>query len=113
MPRSINFHPFLAGLYPVFALLAININETRLDLVSRLLGVAVLTIAALWLAIYALTKDVPRSALIASLSVAFFAVYGHLINLLQTTFPSENALSSHFRPSTDHAHSVCIESCAG
>ena len=96
MPRSITFHPFLAGLYPIFALLAININETRLDLVSRLLGVAVLTIAALWLAIYVLTKDVPRSALIASLSVAFFAFYGHLINLLQTTFPSDNALRSHF-----------------
>ncbi|KAA3647228.1 MAG: hypothetical protein DWQ07_06930 [Chloroflexi bacterium] len=90
------FHPFLAGLYPIFALLAININETRLDLVSRVLIVVILTIAVFWLLLFLLVKDVLRAAVISSLTIAFFSIYGHLINMLQSVLPSGNSLSSHF-----------------
>lgn len=95
-PRSIILHPFLAGIYPILALLAFNINETRMDSVSRVIIVVILCIAAVWGLLYGLTRDGGRAALLTSLSVIFISIYGHLINLYQAIFPLGEVLTGHY-----------------
>ncbi len=83
--RRFFYHPFCFAIYPVVALLAINIREVRawvviIPLFASLAGAAIiLGVLHLWL------KDGYRAAIITSFVLLLFFTYGHIYHLLENT----------------------------
>jgi len=83
--RRFFYHPFCFAIYPVVALLAINIREVRawvaiIPLVAALTGAAVI-LGLLRL----LLKDWHRAALVTSFFLLLFFTYGHVYRLFENT----------------------------
>lgn len=83
--RRFIYHPFCFAIYPVVALLAINIREVRawvviIPLLASLAGAAIiLGLLRLWL------KDWYRAAIITSFVLLLFFTYGHIYHLFENT----------------------------
>ncbi|HEX5746121.1 MAG TPA: hypothetical protein VFZ09_07750 [Archangium sp.] len=83
MKKSWLIHPFLLGSAPVLFLLAHNIGQVEASAVLAPLG-AVLAVTAVllgltWLAL----RQLPRAAMLVSLLVGLFYLYGHVFHALQ------------------------------
>ena len=76
-------HPFLFAAYPVLALLAYNIEETRLSQVFRPLLSSLLAAVALILIWKLIVKDWNKAGLFTTLTLVLFFSYGHIYNKLE------------------------------
>jgi hypothetical protein len=88
MPRyikSATFHPFLFAIYPVIALYAFNMGQSRLaDAVRAFLIIPALA-GFMLLSLKLLLKDWDRAALLTSFVFLLFFSYGHLVNRLSSS----------------------------
>ena len=76
-------HPLLFAVYPILALLAVNVSEVDASSAWRSLWVAAIAAGLLALAHYALFRDVKRAALFSTLMLILFYSYGHVYLLLK------------------------------
>ena len=82
--KTLVLHPFLFAVYPALALLAYNIEETRLSVSVRPLLLSLIGAAALLLIGKLLLKDWYKAALFSTLTLVLFFSYGHIYNKLET-----------------------------
>ena len=76
--QSFPFYPLLLIAYPAVALMGININEVEPALLWRPLIVLVLTALGLLVLFKLLLKDWHQAALVLSILIFLFFIYGHL-----------------------------------
>jgi hypothetical protein len=81
--RRIPIHPFLFAVYPILALLAINISEVDPSSGWRPLLLSVLVAGLLMLGFYAIFRDWKRAALLSTIILIMFYSYGHVYILLK------------------------------
>ncbi len=83
--RRIPLHPFLAAVYPVLALLALNAPEIRPADSLRALTLSLLLAAALLLLLRLRLRTWTRAAILTTLALLVFFSYGHLYVLLRAS----------------------------
>lgn len=83
--RNTVIHPFLFATYPVFALFAFNMGQSRLSDALRALIILPLIAGVILFLIERILKDRGRAGMITSLSFLLFFSYGHVIDRLSTT----------------------------
>jgi hypothetical protein len=76
-------HPFLFAVYPILALLAVNISEVDVSSGWRSLLLSILIAGLLILAFFAIYRDWQRAALLATILLILFYSYGHVYILLK------------------------------
>jgi len=76
-------HPFLFAAYFVLALLGLNVDQVRLSVALRSLVIVLLAAGLLWALLRLWLRHGQRAAVLASLLLALFFVYGHLYNALE------------------------------
>jgi hypothetical protein len=81
--RRFPLHPFLFALYPILALLAINISEVGFSAGLRPLFLSILLAGFLLFAFFLISRDWKRAALVSTILLALFFSYGHIYILLK------------------------------
>ncbi|HEY9526352.1 MAG TPA: hypothetical protein VIR02_04665 [Anaerolineales bacterium] len=81
--QRVPLHPFLFAVYPILALLAINISEVDAASGWRPLLLSIVAAGFLTLAFYAIFRDWSRAALVATIFLILFYSYGHVYILLK------------------------------
>jgi hypothetical protein len=81
--QRVPLHPFLFAVYPILALLAINISEVDTASGWRPLWLSILAAGLLTLAAFAISRDWSRAALVATTLLILFYSYGHVYILLK------------------------------
>ncbi len=76
-------HPFLFAVYPILALLAFNIEQTRLSAALRPLLFSLAGAAALFFLLNLFFKDAHRAGFTTTLLLALFFSYGQFYNYLE------------------------------
>jgi hypothetical protein len=76
-------HPFLFAVYPILALLAVNISEVDASSGWRPLLFSVLAAGLLTIIFYAIFRDWKRAALVSTILLILFYAYGHVYILLK------------------------------
>ena len=77
------WHPFLFAAYPVLALLAYNLGESRVTAGMRSLVLVLFVAAVLLLLTYLLLRNWQKAAMITTLAIVLFFSYGHVYNFLE------------------------------
>jgi hypothetical protein len=88
MPRffkSIPFHPFFFAIYPVLALYAFNMGQSRLTDAVRVFLIIPALAGLVLISLKVLLKDWGRAALLTSFVFLLFFSYGHLVNRLSSS----------------------------
>jgi len=83
--RKVILHPFLFAAYPVIALFAFNMGQSRLTDAVRALVILPVMAGALLALFSLLLKDKGRAGMLVSLIFLLFFSYGHLLNRLSST----------------------------
>ncbi len=81
--KRIPFHPLLIGIFPVLTLLAHNIEQVKANVALRSLGVSFAGAVVLFLLIRLVCRDWKRSAILASIALAWFCSYGQIYNAVK------------------------------
>ena len=81
--RGLPFHSFLFAIYPILALLAVNITEVDVSSGLRSLLLSVTLAGLLIVVFYGIYRDWKRAALIATILLILFFSYGHIYVLLK------------------------------
>src|SRR5215211_104748 len=81
--RVFPLHPLLFAVYPILALLALNISEVDTSLGWRALLLSVLATGFLTLIFYTIFRDWKRAALLTTILLIVFYSYGHVYILLK------------------------------
>ena len=81
--QALPLHPLLFAAYPVLALVGININEVEPTVLWRPLLVLVFCAVLLLIVIGLISKDWHRAALLLSIFIFLFFIYGHLYGYLK------------------------------
>jgi hypothetical protein len=81
--QAIPFHPLLFAVYPVLALMGININEVEPVVLWRPLFVLLLSVAFLLLLFGLFSRDWHRAAFLLSIFIFLFFTYGHVYAYLK------------------------------
>jgi hypothetical protein len=82
--RRYPLHPFLFAVYPILALLAINISEVQPSSGLRALLLSVVTAGLLTLAFFGIFRNWKRAALLTTVVLILFYSYGHIYILLKS-----------------------------
>ena len=77
-------HPLLFAIYPVVALLAINIEEIKTFVALRAIVVSVVICTIMYFILKSLFKDRLKAAVATSAILILFFSYGHLYNYLES-----------------------------
>jgi len=83
--RKVVLHPFLFAAYPVIALYAFNMGQSRLADALRAFVLLPLLAGIVLVLLKLILKDWGRAGLLTSLGFLLFFSYGHLVNRLSTT----------------------------
>ncbi len=83
--RKVVLHPFLFAAYPVIALYAFNMGQSRLADALRVFVLLPALAGIVLVLIKSLLKDWGRAGLLTSLGFLLFFSYGHLVDRLTTT----------------------------
>jgi hypothetical protein len=75
-------HPLLFSLYPILALIEVNLNQISFDDVIRSLLLSFLSGGCIWLLSRVILKDPNRAAILATTLIAILFSSGHIHNLL-------------------------------
>src|SRR5687768_14951178 len=81
--RRFQLHPFFFAVYPILALLAVNISQLDLSFSFRPLLLSVFVTGLVLLIFQFLSRDWQRAALLTTLFLILFFSYGHVYNLLK------------------------------
>src|SRR4030095_7060968 len=81
--QHVPLHPFLFAVYPILALLAINISGVDASSGWRPALLSVLVTGLLTLILYTVFRDWSRAALFATILLILFYSYGHVYILLK------------------------------
>lgn len=81
--KRVPYHPLLFGIFPVLALLAINIGEIKISAVLRSLVLCLLLSIILLLVLRVFLKDWTKSALVVTWWSTLFFSYGHIYTFLE------------------------------
>ena len=81
--KRIPLHPFFISLFPVLTLLAHNINQVKPPVALRSLAVSFVGGAALFLLLRLLCRDWKRSAILATVLLAWIFSYGQLYSAVK------------------------------
>jgi len=81
--RHFTLHPFLFAIYPILALLAINISEVGFSAGLRPLFLSILLAGFLLFSFFLIYRDWRRAALVSTILLALFFSYGHIYILLK------------------------------
>lgn len=76
-------HPFLFAVYPILALLAVNVSEVETASGWRPLLLSLFAAELLTLTMYAIFRDWKRAALLSTIVLILFYSYGHLYIFLK------------------------------
>ena len=76
-------HPFLFAIYPILALLGVNVSEVETASGWRPLLLSVFAAGLLTLILYAILRDWKRAALLSTVVLILFYSYGHVYILLK------------------------------
>ncbi len=76
-------HPFLLATYPILALLAANIEETKLSTGFRPLLISLFTSSLVYIGLRLILRDKYKAGIIASLLIILFFSYGHIYNYIE------------------------------
>lgn len=87
------WYPLIFAVYPVLALLAVNIGQVKADAGARLLLLSFAMVGILFLILHLLMRDWHRAAFLLTLLMALFFSYGHVYNLI-----AEKLTDFDFRP---------------
>jgi hypothetical protein len=88
-------YPLLLAIYPVLAMLAFNASQTNLNVGLRPLLICLGGAMAVFAILRLLLHSWSRAALLTSLGIAWFFVYGHMYNLLKPVTVLGFALGRH------------------
>ncbi len=95
MKRFLIFHPFLFMLYSLLFLFAYNIDQVSVsDLIGPLAAGLAATLALL-LAAAVIWRDYQKAALISSIAIGWFFLYGHVFNAVRSWLPGESVPEKH------------------
>lgn len=83
--RALPIHPFLIAAFPILSLYANNLNDVRIQDITRPLGLSVLLACVLWALIALAARHVHKGAIAASLLVLAFFSYGHVSNIIPSS----------------------------
>jgi uncharacterized membrane protein YozB (DUF420 family) len=89
------FHPLFLAIYPVLALLAVNIHEVSSSVIWRPLAVVLVATIILFVVIRLLLHEWHKAALVTSFGLVLFFTYGRLYDLLKTTSLVETGIIRH------------------
>jgi hypothetical protein len=81
--RLIIFHPLLFALYPVLALLAINLDQVPAQTALRSALLSLFAATVLYLSLRLILRDSARAALLSTLGLILFFSYGHIYQLVE------------------------------
>jgi hypothetical protein len=93
--QRIPFHPLFFAIYPVLALLAVNIHEVSSAVLWRPLGVVVAGCGVLLIATRLAIRDWHKASLVTSFIILFMSTYGRIYEFLKTTSLAETGLIRH------------------
>lgn len=79
------FHPLLASLYPILALLAYNIDQNPFSVALRALAYSIVSTMFLWAVFSWIMKSYSKGAVFATLTIALFFSYGHIYDFIQNS----------------------------
>jgi hypothetical protein len=82
-PRVIPFYPILFGIYPVLALVAVNITQIDISLTYRAFAASIVLALVLFLALRLMLRNWMKAALLTFLFLFLFFSYGHVYNFLK------------------------------
>jgi hypothetical protein len=77
------WHPFLFAIYPVLALLANNLGESRLSSGLRVLLLALVGASVLLVSLRLILRDWCKAAVVTTFTLVLFFSYGHVYNFLE------------------------------
>jgi len=78
-------HPWIAGVYPILALLAFNIDQAPISAAFRALLLVLLASKVIWLIFQHLVRDYYKSAILTTAALIFFFIYGHIYSYGNST----------------------------
>jgi hypothetical protein len=81
--KQITLHPFFISLFPALTLLAHNIDQVKPPVALRSLAVSFVGGAVLFLLLRLLCRDLKRSAILATIVLAWFFSYGHIYDAVK------------------------------
>ncbi len=93
--NALRLSPFLYAVYPVAALLSVNLGQVRAGDVVRPIIVSLLAAAVLLLALRLLTGDWSRAAILSCGLLVLFFAYGHVYSILKTWRIGEFVVGRH------------------
>jgi len=76
-------HPFLFALYPILAILALNIEETNATTAVRPIGISLFSCILCLILFRMITKNWYRAGIITSILLVWFFSYGHVYNYFE------------------------------
>ncbi len=76
-------HPLIFAVYFPTALWAANLGEVLPSNVMRSIGVSLIFALLLWGAVQLIIRDWNKSALVASIAILLFFLYGHIYGLVK------------------------------
>ncbi len=82
-PRSLVIHPYNIAIYPVIALLAVNLGEAYLKAAIRPLLVSLMGAILLVLLLRLVIKDKSSAGILTTFFLALFYSYGHIYTILK------------------------------
>jgi hypothetical protein len=76
-------HPFLLGIYPLVALIGINVDQIQINEVWRSFGLVLTVISLLFVLLYLLIRDWGKVGLICTVALVLFFSWGHVFRLIE------------------------------
>jgi hypothetical protein len=95
MKNKLIFHPFLFAIYPILSLFAYNIDQIAFFRTLTALALTIGGTLILWIALRLIFKEYHKSALILSLFIGLFFLYGHVFSRIQAWLPNGFLIGKH------------------
>lgn len=83
--RKIVLHPFLFAIYPILALLTINLAQVNLSVAARPMIISLSVCSIIFLALTMILKSVYKAGLIVTHFIILYFSYGHLYRYLESS----------------------------
>jgi hypothetical protein len=77
------FHPILFGIYPVVALLAVNINQIRPQVAIRSFFICLILAVVCYIFLFLVFRNKSISAILSTFLIVMFFSYGHIYQLIE------------------------------
>lgn len=96
MKKNFIFHPFLFAVYPILFLFSYNIDQISISRILPPLAMVLGSVLFLFVGLKFLIHENHKSALLISLLVVLFFLYGHVFSFIQGWLPDGFIIGKHF-----------------